>query len=59
MNGCPASFSRLLEAPSASWLEPSWPAAPQHLQIFPSEVMETGVREADGLPGARSREAGD
>lgn len=58
VSGWLASFSRLLEAPAAFWLEPRWPAAPLHLQIFPSEVMESGVREADGLPWAHSREAG-
>lgn len=50
-------FQILLEASSAFWPEPRWPTASGCLQLFPSEVMETGVR-ADGLPGAHSWEAG-
>lgn len=35
-SGCPASFSRLLEASSAFWPEPRWPTASGCLQLFPS-----------------------
>lgn len=49
-SGCPAPFSRLLEASSASWSRLCWPSRIGGLRVFPSEVMETGLR-ADRLPG--------